>query len=210
MNPQPRKTGRAPATGDAPEPRPKRRRDPDASRAAILKAAREVFTERGYAGGTIREIAKRAGVTHGLVMRHFGSKEQLLVAALPGASNLSEVIPGDVRSLPERLAHEFVRLIDTPGGYPSLVALIRTGAAREEVVGPLYAELERQTNAAYREVLGEGADAYVDFIRALLIGVAFIRQIAGTGSMATMASDELATRLAAAIRAVLAPALPAP
>ncbi len=62
---------------------------------AILEAAREVFTERGYARATIREIARRAGVTHGLVMRHFGTKEQLLIEALPGPRVAAGVVPGD-------------------------------------------------------------------------------------------------------------------
>src|SRR5215472_5696881 len=84
-------------------PPPRRRRDPDASRAAILAAAREVFTERGYARATIREIARRAGVTHGLVMRHFGSKERLLLLALPGPRAIAGVVPGDLDTLPERV-----------------------------------------------------------------------------------------------------------
>ncbi len=188
---------------------PRRRRDPAASRAAILEAARQVFTERGYAGGTIREIATRAGVTHGLVMRHFGTKERLLIAALPGPRGLSEAVTGEIASLPERLAHEFVAQIDNPEGYNTLIAMIRSGAAGDEAVVPLYTELERQTSAVYREVLGPDADVHIDFLRALLIGVAFSRQVARTGPMATMTSEELAERLAPAIRAVLGPALPA-
>src|SRR6201996_3802803 len=92
----------------ASDPPPRRRRDPVASRAAILAAAREVLAERGYARATIREIARRAGVTHGLVMRHFGSKEQLLVAALPGPRAAARALPGDLATLPERLAEAFV------------------------------------------------------------------------------------------------------
>lgn len=195
-------------TGDGPEPR-RRRRDPHASRAAILDAAREVFTERGYARGTIREIARRAGVTHGLVMRHFGSKERLLIAALPGPRALSDAVSGDLASLPERVAAEFVAQIDAPEGFNTLIAMIRSGAGGDEAVVPLYTELERQTGAIYRELLGPEADAQVDLLRSLLIGVAFSRQVARTGPMSTMTSDELAAHLAPAIRGVLGPLLPA-
>lgn len=195
-------------TGDRPEPR-RRRRDPDASRAAILDAAREVFTERGYARGTIREIARRAGVTHGLVMRYFGSKERLLIAALPGPRALSDAVRGDLASLPERVAAEFVAQIDAPEGFNTLIAMIRSGAGGDEAVVPLYTELERQTGAIYRELLGPEADAQVDLLRSLLIGVAFSRQVARTGPMSTMTSDELAAHLAPAIRGVLGPLLPA-
>ena len=200
--------GKGIRTGAGPEPG-RRRRDPDASRAAILDAAREVFTERGYARGTIREIARRAGVTHGLVMRHFGSKERLLIAALPGPRALSDAVSGDLASLPERVAAEFVAQIDAPEGFNTLIAMIRSGAGGDEAVVPLYTELERQTGAIYRELLGPEADAQVDLLRSLLIGVAFSRQVARTGPMSTMTSDELAAQLAPAIRGVLGPLLPA-
>ena len=196
------------ARGAGGEATPKRRRrDPDASRAAILQAAQEVFTERGYARATIREIARRAGVTHGLVMRHFGTKERLLIAALPGPRGLSDAVTGDLASLPERVAREFVSQIDAPAGFNALIAMIRSGVDGGEAAVPLYTELERQTGAIYREVLGPGADPYVDLLRSLLIGVAFSRQVARTGPMSTMSSDELADYLAPAIRGVLGPAL---
>ena len=187
----------------------RRRRDPDASRAAILEAAQEVFTERGYARATIREIARRAGVTHGLVMRHFGTKERLLIAALPGPRGLSDAVSGDLESLPERVAREFVAQIDAPEGFNALIAMIRSGVGGDEAVAPLYTELERQTGAIYRELLGDEAAPYIDLLRSLLIGVAFSRQVATTGPMSTMTSDELAGYLTPAIRAVLGPALPA-
>jgi AcrR family transcriptional regulator len=193
---------------DSPDaPRPKRRRDPEASRAAILEAAREVFSERGYAGGSIREIARRAGVTHGLVMRHFGSKERLLIAALPGVRDLPSALPGPLASLPERTARAFVEQTERTEGDSTLLALIRSAASGDAAVLPLYAELDRQSSDAYRTVLGEGADIYIDLLRALLIGITFNRSIARTGAIATLSEDELTEYLAAALRAILAPVL---
>jgi TetR/AcrR family transcriptional regulator, repressor for neighboring sulfatase len=50
--------------------------------AAVLQAASELFAEKGPAATSIREVATRAGVNHGLLHRHFGSKRQLLAATL--------------------------------------------------------------------------------------------------------------------------------
>lgn len=50
--------------------------------AAILDSAAEMFAERGPAAASIRDIAARARVNHGLVFRHFGTKEQLVAAVL--------------------------------------------------------------------------------------------------------------------------------
>jgi AcrR family transcriptional regulator len=50
--------------------------------AAVLAAAAELFAERGPAATSIRDIAARSKVNHGLVFRHFGTKEQLVRAVL--------------------------------------------------------------------------------------------------------------------------------
>jgi TetR/AcrR family transcriptional regulator, repressor for neighboring sulfatase len=44
---------------------------------AVLDAATALFAEKGGAAVSIRDIAERANVNHGLVHRHFGSKENL-------------------------------------------------------------------------------------------------------------------------------------
>ncbi|CAH0130960.1 TetR/AcrR family transcriptional regulator [Rhodococcoides fascians] len=51
-------------------------------RAALLTAAVRVVAERGLRKLTYREVARQAGVAHGLVAHHFGSGEALLEAAL--------------------------------------------------------------------------------------------------------------------------------
>lgn len=52
------------------------------SRDAITSVARRSFLARGYTRTTIRRVASEAGVDPALVIRRFGSKEQLLVATL--------------------------------------------------------------------------------------------------------------------------------
>ncbi|BBZ45705.1 TetR/AcrR family transcriptional regulator [Mycobacterium parmense] len=54
----------------------------EAVAAAVLEAATELFAERGPAATSIRDIAARSKVNHGLVFRHFGTKEQLVGAVL--------------------------------------------------------------------------------------------------------------------------------
>jgi AcrR family transcriptional regulator len=41
-----------------------------------------IFGEQGFAGGSIRTIAERVGVSHATLLQHFGSKEGLLTAVL--------------------------------------------------------------------------------------------------------------------------------
>src|SRR5580704_3132164 len=69
----------------APRPRrapsgPERQRDADRSRRALLDAALEEFSRRGFAGARVADIARRAGVNKQLINYYFGSKEGLYLA----------------------------------------------------------------------------------------------------------------------------------
>ena len=52
----------------------------DATRDALVRAARELFAERGYAGVGTEEIVARAGVTRGALYHHFADKRDLFRA----------------------------------------------------------------------------------------------------------------------------------
>jgi AcrR family transcriptional regulator len=52
----------------------------DATRALLIKAARELFGEQGYVDTSIDEIVARAGLTKGAVYHHFDGKEGLFRA----------------------------------------------------------------------------------------------------------------------------------
>ena len=55
---------------------------PDSTRERLLSIAREVFSESGFQGATVREICRRAEVNLASVNYHFSSKEALFTAAL--------------------------------------------------------------------------------------------------------------------------------
>ena len=51
-------------------------------RREILDASVDIFGAKGYAGGTLQEIADQVGMTHAGILHHFGSKDQLLLEVL--------------------------------------------------------------------------------------------------------------------------------
>ena len=86
----------------------------EATRTALIAAARELFAARGYAAVGTEEIVQRAGVTRGALYHHFADKHDLFRAVYEHVE----------RELTERIVTE----IPLAGGEP--VTVLRRGAAR--------------------------------------------------------------------------------
>jgi AcrR family transcriptional regulator len=70
-------------------------------REAIVTAAMEIFSDKGYKGATTKDIADKAGCNEVTLFRHFGTKEALFEESLqrftpPSIMPKSEKITGDV------------------------------------------------------------------------------------------------------------------
>jgi AcrR family transcriptional regulator len=74
-------------------------------RGEILDAALAVFGEKGYEAGTMREIAKRVGVTEPAIYRHYESKEAILADIVATAGDR---ISGEMRAALDTVSGENV------------------------------------------------------------------------------------------------------
>ena len=97
-------------TGTRPDSKvsPKRTRDPQRSKAAILAAARQHFAAYGLEATTIRAIAADAGLDHAMVLRYFGSKEKLFRAAVGPPVSLPDLTAVPRAEVGVALARAFV------------------------------------------------------------------------------------------------------
>ena len=66
-------------------PREREKRDPLATRQALLQAGAELFSERGFDGVSTEDVAGQAGVNKALISYHFRGKRGLYVAILESA-----------------------------------------------------------------------------------------------------------------------------
>jgi AcrR family transcriptional regulator len=82
-----------------PKPGAKRTRRGPYTRQQILDASLRLFSERGFARTTVRDIARQAGITDAAIYYHFDSKRELLEALveergfLTSLQNLAQVEP---------------------------------------------------------------------------------------------------------------------
>ncbi len=98
-----------------------RERGREATSAAILAAAQELFSAQGFTPVTVRAIAERAGVSHALVHRYLGSKADIYRAVLTrnedailnAASDDPDLLESASLMLREALTtqREYVRLV---------------------------------------------------------------------------------------------------
>jgi AcrR family transcriptional regulator len=92
-------------------------------RAEILDAAIKVFSESGFHGGSLREIAEGVGMSQPGLLHHFANKEQLLEAVLTHRDDLARDRMGPELPTGVALIEALIELTAFNATTPGLVAL---------------------------------------------------------------------------------------
>src|SRR5688572_9370497 len=123
-------------------------------RAAVLAAAGKMIEKEGLAGLSVREAARRAGVSHNAPYRHFPDREGLLAAlAAEGFSDLGEAL--DKRTGRE-LGEAYVRFaLERPQRFQ----LMFGGQLALERHGQLRAQAQAMSERLAKAFAGLGSDA---------------------------------------------------
>jgi AcrR family transcriptional regulator len=135
------------------------------SRMALIKAARRLFGERGYAAVSLDEVCRRARLTKGALYHHFENKEDLFLAvydqveadlvsagaeATDGAADLWAQLSGAGRALLDICVRPDARRIILEA--PAVLGWAKARAAEEKyALGQLQAGLEAAVSAGVLE-----------------------------------------------------------
>ena len=175
----------------------------DATKSAILAAAREQFAAVGYQAATIRVIAAAAEIDPAMVMRYFGNKEKLFAAAaefdlrLP---DLSEVPRKDVGAA--LVAHFLNRWEDDE----TLMALLRTAVTNEAAAGRLQEIFATQMAPLVAKLCGEpraAAAMRAGLIASQILGLALCRYVLKLPPVVGLKHAEIVSRVGATVQAYL-------
>jgi AcrR family transcriptional regulator len=165
--------------------RPTRAEQGEATRANIVAAARRRFAADGYERATIRAIAVDAGIDPSLVMRYFGNKEGLFVAAAEIDLRMPDLGTVPRRKLGAAMVEHFLQRWESD---PILQALLRTAATNEPAAERMRAVWAGQPAPALAAI---GLDPRTAATRAALIssqllGFAYSRWILKLPPLAAM------------------------
>jgi AcrR family transcriptional regulator len=170
------------------------------TRAALVAAASQVFTERGYDGATVRAIAGLAGVDAAMVNHWFGGKEGLFLAALQIPLDPQRILPGLLDGDPEQLGARLVRTFltawdATSGG--AMAALIRSVAGHEEAAAMMREFVSR---VVLGPVIGSVAPDRPELRAALsgtqVIGLGMVRYVLRLEPLASADHDTVVAAIA--------------
>ncbi len=174
----------------------------DATRSAILTAARERFAADGYERATIRAIARDAGIDPSMVMRYYGSKDGLFAAALdvdlelPGPEGL------DPREVGEVLVGHFLDMWEE---NEALTAMLRVGATNQAGAERLQGVFRDQLVSLARQVCPdpEQAPTRAALVASQVLGMALTRYVLRLPPTVALSREEIVAWLGPTVQRYL-------
>lgn len=173
------------------------------SREAIREAAARLFPLHGYTGTSVRDIATQAGVDPALVIRHFGSKEELFLDIMQLDSDTQPLLDCPL----ETLGEHFIEYVLTAGEQVRGVFLALIRASDSGGVAPRLRELHEAAFVAPLRSRLEGADAELRsrLAAALVGGLLYSLWVVGDEELLAAERPQLVRRYGALLQSLITP-----
>jgi AcrR family transcriptional regulator len=178
-------------------------------RQAILDAAREQFSVKGYTSASVRAIARDADVDPSLVHHYFGSKEKVFVAAMQlpfdPADLLPQVLDGDPDGLGERLARFFLGMWADPAFRTPMLGLVRSAFTSEQGATLLREFVGSALLGRVAQAVGVVDPLRVEAAAGQLVGLVILRYVVRLEPLASAPDDALVALVAPTLQRYLSP-----
>lgn len=174
----------------------------DATRGAILSAARERFAADGYEKATIRAIAGDARIDPSMVMRYYGSKEGLFAAACAIDLRLPDLTAVAREDIGRALVAHFVGVWEQD---EVLTAMLRVGITNTAGAERMRGVFRDQLLPVARRVCPDPADAprRAGLCAAQILGMALTRYVLRFPAAVALSGEEMADWLGPTVQRYL-------
>jgi AcrR family transcriptional regulator len=168
-----------------------------ATREAILAAARSQCGARGFEATTIRSVAAEAGIHPSMVMRYYTNKDGLFDAAIDVDLALPDLATVPVRRRGAALARHLVERWEGQQADEGLILLLRSLATNPAAAERARAVFAGQVLRLVEQVVADPAEAPVRaaMISSQVLGVALCRYVVRIPPLAGMAPEMLVATL---------------
>jgi AcrR family transcriptional regulator len=165
------------------------RRSSQDTKAAILAAARERFGAAGFQAATIRGIAADAGIDPSMVMRYFGSKDQLFAAAAEFDLRFPDFTGLDRAEVGRSLVGHFLERWE---GDEALVILLRSSATNAEAAQRMQDIFSTQLRPLVERLVPAAEAGWrAGLIATQILGVAWCRFVLRLPAVVAMTRAEI-------------------
>ncbi|SEL57108.1 TetR family transcriptional regulator [Nonomuraea pusilla] len=166
------------------------RRSAEATKAAILAAARERFATDGYEKATIRAIAIDADIDPSMVMRYFGNKDRLFAAAAEFSLDLPDLTATPRDQVGATLVRHFLARWQADD---ALQILLRTGVTNETAAERIRDVFAAQLAPLIIHLVGDPRQAptRAALVASQMLGMALCRYILRFPPAVAMSDDEV-------------------
>jgi AcrR family transcriptional regulator len=173
-------------------------RKSDRTRAAILDAAQKLFAQHGHDRTTVRDIAAKASIDPALVIRYFGSKDELFVRAAAFDLRMPDLSKVKRSQIGDTLIRRFLELGE---GFTGMTVLLRSAASNDYAASRVRELFAAQVLPAFACV-GSRADAAerAGLVASQLLGLALCRYILKIPPVAEMSAQEIVKHIGPTIQ----------
>lgn len=184
----------------------RRPRNAAQTRSDILAAARRRFADEGYDRTTLRAIAGDVGVDAALVIRYFGSKQELFTTATQFVINMDSVESVGPDVFVATLMLRYFQVWEDGTIFPAMLRAAMTSQAAAETLNKTLAVNVAPALCAATPDHDQERIAMAD---ALIIGLVAARVIAPNPDLAVLSRDEVSRWVGPVLRQLLIGEAPA-
>lgn len=179
------------------------------TRERIIEVARRHLAAKGFAGASMRGIAREAGVDPSLISHYFGDKAGLLIATMQLPFNpielITPVLAGPLDGMGLRLVTTFLGAWDQHREVFSAVLRSTFGAGDPGTMPAVQVAQNVIVSGLRSRLEGPDADIRATLAAAQIIGMATLRYVAGIEPLASATAEDVARIYAPAIQQLLTP-----